>query len=121
MKLRRTEHSFRKWSHYYRKLPAYINLHTTSFCDVRKGDRNDRTNDKQISNAFAKIHKSRGDLALSSTQVLFSTLLAGENTLAGAGHVYPKFWVEKSIIPVGGVVCLSRLENRNFMLYSFGW
>ena len=38
------------------------------------------------------------------TQALSSTLLAGENTLAGAGHVYPKFWVAKSIIAVGGVV-----------------
>jgi hypothetical protein len=37
------------------------------------------------------------------TQALSSTLLAGENTLAGAGHVYPKFWVAKSIIAVGGV------------------
>jgi hypothetical protein len=65
MKLRRTERSFRKWSDYHRKLPAYINLYTTSFefCDVRKCDPNDRTNDKQISNALAKIHKSRGDLA----------------------------------------------------------
>jgi hypothetical protein len=24
--------------------------------------------------------------------------------MAGAGHVYPKFWVAKSIIAVGGVV-----------------
>ena len=38
------------------------------------------------------------------TQALSSTLLAGENTLAGAGHVYPKFWVAKSIIAAGGVV-----------------
>ena len=38
------------------------------------------------------------------TQALSSTLLAGENTLAGAGHVYPKFWVAKSIIAVGGLV-----------------
>jgi hypothetical protein len=38
------------------------------------------------------------------TQALSSTLLAGENTLAGAGHVYPKFWVAKSIIAMGGVV-----------------
>ena len=40
----------------------------------------------------------------SYTQALSSTHLAGENTLAGAGHVYPKFWVAKSIIAVGGVV-----------------
>jgi hypothetical protein len=38
------------------------------------------------------------------SQALSFTLLAGENTLAGAGHVYPKFWVAKSIIAVGGVV-----------------
>jgi hypothetical protein len=38
------------------------------------------------------------------SQALFSTLLAGENTLAGAGHMYPKFWVAKNIIAVGGVV-----------------
>ena len=38
------------------------------------------------------------------SQALSSTLLAGENTLAGAGHVPPKFWVAKSIIAVGGVV-----------------
>jgi hypothetical protein len=31
-------------------------------------------------------------------------LLAGENILAGAGHMSPKFWVAKSIIAVGGVV-----------------
>jgi hypothetical protein len=62
-KLRRSEHSLRTWSDWHRSLPAYINLYTTSFCDVRKCDPNDRTNDKQISNALAKIHKSRGDLA----------------------------------------------------------
>jgi hypothetical protein len=62
MKLWRTEHSFRKWSDCDRKLPAYINVYTTSFCHVRKCDSNDRTNDKQISIALAKIHKSRGDL-----------------------------------------------------------
>jgi hypothetical protein len=64
-----TERTFRKWSDCHRKLPAYINVYTTSFefCDVRKCDPNDRTNertnDKQTSNALAKIHKSCEDLA----------------------------------------------------------
>ena len=38
------------------------------------------------------------------SQALSSTLSAGENTLAGAGHVPPKFWLAKSIIAVGGIV-----------------
>ena len=48
--------------------------------------------------------EARHEKAQPRTQALSSTLLAGENTLAGAGHVYPKFWVAKSIIAVGGVV-----------------
>jgi hypothetical protein len=38
------------------------------------------------------------------SQALSFTFLAGEDTLAEAGHVYPKFWVAKSIIAAGGVV-----------------
>ena len=54
---------------------------------------------------FIKIQNQASDTSRQPrTQALSSTLLAGENTLAGAGHVYPKFWVAKSIIAVGGVV-----------------
>jgi hypothetical protein len=63
MKLRHTQHSFRTWSDWHRSLPAYIIFYTTSFCDVRKCDPNEWTNDKQIEIALAKIHRSRGDLA----------------------------------------------------------
>jgi hypothetical protein len=50
------------------------------------------------------ITKTLEEKYQSRSQALSSTLLAGENTLAGAGHVPPKFWVAKSIIAVGGVV-----------------
>jgi hypothetical protein len=62
MKLRHTEHSFRPWSDWHRSLPAYINFYTTSFCDVRKCEPNDRTTNK-LRFALVKAHRSRGDLA----------------------------------------------------------
>jgi hypothetical protein len=95
MKLRRTERTFRKWSDCHRKLPAYINLYTTSFefCDVRKCDLNDRTNertnDKQISNALAKIHKSRGDLArVKTVNVVKNRWLPSLRSAAIIGRVH---------------------------------
>jgi hypothetical protein len=40
------------------------------------------------------------------TQALFSTLLAGGETLVNAGHVAPRFW-EPQICPLGWVVLFS--------------
>jgi hypothetical protein len=52
----------------------------------------------------AHMQKSIPGCSQPRSQALSFTFLAGEDTLAEAGHVYPKFWVAKSIIAAGGVV-----------------
>jgi hypothetical protein len=60
--------------------------------------------DKTNGHKYKQKSKYLGVLHQTRSQSLSSTLSTGENNLAGAGHVPPKFWVEKSIIAVGGVV-----------------